>query len=122
MGTNNECKEIDDLITLSGCGLTTEWRFPKCLKKCPVSRCDNRSRSRLNAILHYKKQHAMHSILCPICVKPICALHKNNFLSHHRHCHPDKEIPYNFDTSEEEMRPRNRTKKVRALYKLAIKQ
>lgn len=116
MGSQNECEEAADLITLSGCERITKWRVPKNLTKCPVFRCNNKFKTRSLTITHYKKFHAAHSILCPICNKPIRAKSKWNFIIHYNRCHPDEEVPYDLHTSEEqEMRPVIQAKEVRTL-------
>ncbi|XP_055297156.1 uncharacterized protein LOC129565878 [Sitodiplosis mosellana] len=85
----------DDLITLHGCGKTTHWRFPRDIKHCPVHTCRIQFGIRYDAINHYKKRHAKHSILCPICVKPICSQKPNEFVRHYRKVHPYQLLPYN---------------------------
>lgn len=94
----NEDSEVDDLITLNGCGYITQWRFPRDLKQCPTRFCRKVFESRSSAIAHYQETHS-HSILCEICNKPI-ALNgghsPSNFIDHHRRMHPNTKNPYDF--------------------------
>lgn len=83
----------EDLITLSGKGHITQWRFPKGLKKCPATRCDSHFEEWSDAIAHYKNQHAMDAILCTICDRPICVRHKWNFTKHYKTMHPGVTMP-----------------------------
>lgn len=88
----------DDLITLHSCGITTQWKFPKNIKICPVITCRKNFDSRSNAIAHYKRTHANHSILCSICDKPLYSKSISDFIRHHKNIHPDVEIPYGLTT------------------------
>lgn len=85
------------MITLRGCDIITQWKFPENLKNCPVIRCENSFRSRSEAIIHYKHKHADIAILCPLCKKPISAKAQNQFIKHHRRWHQYQPMPYNFD-------------------------
>ncbi|XP_055296597.1 zinc finger protein 271-like [Sitodiplosis mosellana] len=91
---SSESDAEDDLITLNGCGVQTVWRFPTDLKHCPNLRCGLEFGVRSDVIVHYKKCHASHSILCPICDKPISAQSSKDFKSHHKKIHPNEELPY----------------------------
>lgn len=94
-------EEENDLITLSGCGQTTYWRFPQDLKHCPVQSCRIQFGVRSDAINHYQKRHAIYSLLCPICVKPICAQRKYDFQTHFAKVHPMEEMPYDLDAKRQ---------------------
>lgn len=51
--------------------------------------------SRPDAIIHYKQRHAIHSVLCQFCNKPIrIDIQCDGFAKHFRNMHPDQEIPY----------------------------
>lgn len=76
------------MITLNGCGIVTQWRFPKGSKKCPVGNCRKIFKVRSDAIAHYKKRHAMDAILCEICDKPISTKTYRYFIKHNRLKHP----------------------------------
>lgn len=90
-------EDIEDLITLSGCGIITKWKFPKNKKSCPVIGCHHDFEKRSDAITHYKEQHAKKSVLCSICNKPICAQWKDHFIRHHKRMHPNIDVPFGWD-------------------------
>lgn len=78
-----ECDDYDDddddLITLSGLGRITYWRYPK--KKwqtCPVGQCNWKFEDRSDAIAHYKTAHSHSTICCHICHKAIVTYHLSN--------------------------------------------
>lgn len=86
---------MDDLITLTAeCGIKTEWRFPKKLKRCPTLNCSVRFEHRSQAIFHYQKFHS-NAIYCPPCKKPISAKYLYNFVRHVKEMHPDEDLPAN---------------------------
>lgn len=91
-------KDDEDLITLYGCGRITKWKFPTNQTRCLA--CPSESVQRSSLIAHYKECHAKTSILCPICVKPICAREKKNFKKHYQRMHPNERIPYHLYDSE----------------------
>lgn len=93
----NTTNEEDDMITLHGCGQITYWRFPQNIKQCPKISCLEDFDSRLDAIDHYRQQHAEKAILCTLCNKPISTLQAWNFEDHFRRMHPFKTIPYDFN-------------------------
>ena len=66
---NSEKDKDDVVITLNGCGITTKWRPPAGLLKCPVLNCQQSFKARSNLVSHYKENHAKGSILCKICQK-----------------------------------------------------
>lgn len=92
-------EEEDDLITLSGCDITTQWRFPEEMKCCPEPHCWAEFGVRSDAIRHYKKRHANHSIVCPACVMPIMCTNGSlsDFRTHYNHIHPNDVLPYGLD-------------------------
>lgn len=92
----NVANEDDDLITLRGCGQTTYWRFPQDSKQCPVKRCEEKFDSRLDAIAHYKLNHAMKAILCTLCDRPIAVNQPGTYEKHYLRLHPFKRMPFNF--------------------------
>lgn len=90
------------MITLSGCGRTTYWRFPQHTNICPVQRCWIKFSVRSDAIDHYKKKHARHAILCPLCVRPISAPGLKYFKNHYKSVHEtEKKLPYGFSSDIE---------------------
>lgn len=64
-------EDDEDLILLNSRGITTTWRFGKNLSECPISNCRQKFRARSDGIAHFKKFHAIGSICCPICDKPV---------------------------------------------------
>lgn len=94
---------IEDLITLTGCGYITQWRFPQNQQQCPNNLCRADFESRSEAIVHYQERHADHMILCDICNKPIALGIKAgiqspvNFTNHYKRMHPNTEISYDFN-------------------------
>lgn len=92
----------DDLITLQGCGVQTKWRFPTGLKHCPLRRCRIQFGVRSDAITHYRNRHACYSILCPLCVKPICAQAITFIKNHYKRVHPNEELPYGLSRKTEQ--------------------
>lgn len=88
-----------DLIELIACGQVTQWRFPKNIKHCPFYKCEETFDTRLDAIAHYKQQHAKGFILCSICQKPIRARTPRQFKSHYLLVHPTEPLPLLDDES-----------------------
>lgn len=94
---------VDDLITLTYSDVTTHWRFPKFVTKCPILSCSMQFHNRSNVIAHYKEYHAKGSILCPICDKPIrVGKCRFNFKKHYRRMHPFQQIPHNTSNGSDE--------------------
>lgn len=87
--------EVDDTITLRGCGQVTQWRFPKKIKCCPVRSCSTQFEHRSKAISHYRKHHAKNYIFCSICEKPIATTYPQDFVRHYDIKHPGIEVPFN---------------------------
>lgn len=92
-----ESGEDGDLITLRGCGLTTHWRFPTNVTDCPVQKCPRKFKHRLDAIAHYKADHAENAIYCSICKKPISVGCPKHFKLHYNRMHPDIKVPFEID-------------------------
>lgn len=87
----------DDFITLHANGITTKWRYPKNLRHCIVHNCHERFRSKSDAMAHFRGNHAIGSILCSICDRPIrSSKGPNDFRRHFAHKHPNHTIPFNF--------------------------
>lgn len=86
-------EDKNDLITLNGCGIVSKWRFPINQKNCPVHTCNAYFKSRIDAIAHYKSDHASNMILCNTCDKPISSGNISNFVNHHRRMHPHHKLP-----------------------------
>lgn len=84
---------INDMITLFGCGKTSQWRFPLKLKYCPAINCTKIFKSRSDAIVHYQQSHANNAVFCTICNQPVSASHKSLFIKHYTTNHPDVEFP-----------------------------
>lgn len=91
-------EENEDLITLSGCSRITKWKFPLNQTRCPVCRLVFVQRS--DTIAHYKDRHAQGSLLCPICIKPICVRGNADFKKHYQRLHPNNELPYGMNKTE----------------------
>lgn len=83
----------EEMVTLYGCGQATKWHFPN-ITRCPVHLCDARFGTRSDAIRHYKRCHASHSILCPICDKPIISQSPCVFVRHFKRLHPGVKVPF----------------------------
>lgn len=109
-----ENKRTSDLVTLSGCGQITQWRFPKT-KRCPVLKCSSSFETRLAAMNHYKKKHARNAIFCHLCNKPIGTSTFKALTLHFRKRHPGKRIPFKFHKNRPDGRP-TRTKEVFSLH------
>lgn len=86
--------EVDDLITLSGCGQITKYRFPRT-KRCPIATCRLIFDKRSKAISHYKKHHAKNYIFCSICESPLFVNHLGTFIRHYEEHHPHMDAPLN---------------------------
>lgn len=88
-------EQNNDIITLTGGGITTFWRFPKSLTKCPMLRCRMEFNTQSKAVAHFKKLHASGSIHCSICDRPIRSQqYVTDFVSHHIRMHPKIKLPY----------------------------
>lgn len=92
--------EVDDTITLRGCGQITQWHFPKKIKCCPVKKCFVQFEHRSKAISHYKRHHAKNYMFCSICEKPISTSYPQDFVRHYDQKHPGIEVPFNVSNSE----------------------
>lgn len=94
--------DANDLIELSGGGVTTLWQFPSNTTNCPVSNCEMAFGTRSLAIDHFKNQHAEHSIYCPLCDKPL-TVHQffDLFKSHYNQMHPNHTTPYDLYAENE---------------------
>lgn len=60
---------------------------------CPVVGCFVKSKSQAAAIDHYKEKHAMNSVLCHICNKPVSVECRDNYKIHFQRLHPHMKIP-----------------------------
>lgn len=69
------------------------WQFPKGRSSCPYVRCNFVSDSRSKLIAHYKTKHAMNSILCDVCNKPVSS-RLDHFRLHFQRMHPSVKISY----------------------------
>lgn len=96
---SDESSDEDDLITLNGCNQITQWQFPADIKHCPVQNCRAAFGIRSDAITHYKKRHANHSVLCSVCVKPIITHKIKDYLTHYERVHPSIPLPNDFPQS-----------------------
>lgn len=94
---DRQLRKINDCITLSGCGYTTQWQVPKNLTRCPNKRCRKTFENRSNLIEHFKKMHADSSIYCTICECPIGGGCLSNFLSHYKFMHRNVKNPLDFE-------------------------
>lgn len=94
---SNDRDEDDEFITLYACGITTKWRYPKNQTDCIVFNCHQKFTSQAEGIAHYTKYHALGSLLCTICDRPIrSSQSSSDFRKHYAHCHPNETIPYDF--------------------------
>lgn len=92
------CEDNSTLVKLK----YGEWRFPDTTT-CPVLGCGKQFNSRREAMDHYKERHAMFSIFCHLCSKPIRTdVHKNGFIEHFEQQHPHKKVPYGLGKIENE--------------------
>lgn len=87
----------NDLISLTGYGISTQWVFPADQAKCPVKLCQLEFDTRSDCIRHYKRRHTKNAILCELCDKPISVGATDTFVNHFRRVHPFKKIPFNLD-------------------------
>lgn len=95
-------EEVDDLITLEGCGNKTQWRFLKTdWTRCPVLVCKTTFKLRSHAILHYKEFHARDFCFCTVCEKPVYASTVASFLKHYQEKHPGVDPASNFEKNIE---------------------
>lgn len=94
---SNEHNEVDDLITLNGCGKITHWLFPKRQTHCPIETCGAAFGTFSDAIQHFKREHSNNSIFCYLCQKPILVNYSADFMRHYQQKHPGQKSPYSFD-------------------------
>lgn len=92
----------DDLITLSGLGQSTQWRFPQGMTRCPVYNCRREYGVRSLAIAHYIRWHAKNSVFCIECSKPVAAKEVGTFIMHYSKFHPNAELPAHLKKPETE--------------------
>lgn len=108
----NEAEDDDDAIILTGCGQISQWIWPEHLTKCQVRTCHSNIKSRREAIKHFRDTHANVSILCPLCDKPIHAPSPYQFKRHFHRSHPNCEIPFVFNGSDQSAMSKGQTKQV----------
>lgn len=108
---NGSDEDDENMIALEGCGISTKWRFPKDLTKCPMLRCDASFSTHSACRNHFKKVHAKHSICCPECKKPYVAFRPHNFLLHFSNAHPNSRMPFKFNqaTKDDDEKSKNNT-------------
>lgn len=53
--------------------------------------------NRSSAIQHYREEHAMKSIFCYLCEKPILAHLSTDFEQHFHEMHPNSQMEFCFD-------------------------
>lgn len=88
------------MITLTGAGRVTQWRYPKQnWKNCPFQRCSKKFDLRSTAIAHYQTVHAHKMIACPICVRPISATVITALRHHYRRMHGNVKFPLDIGRS-----------------------
>lgn len=88
---------MDDLIILEGGGQIEQWRFPDEFAQCPVEECGTQFTVRMDAITHFKKQHAKSAMYCSICDMPITAERSEDSKEHFHEKHPDVDVELNLD-------------------------
>lgn len=87
----------DDFITLCSCGVTTKWRYPDKLRECILLNCHQKFKSKSDGMAHFRENHAIGSILCSLCDRPVRSLNgPNDFRRHYAHKHPNHPVPFNF--------------------------
>lgn len=101
----DEQSEKNDVITLKGCGVITQWTFPENQTRCPISGCWKLFDNRSIAIEHYKRSHSKKTILCFACNAPMCVYNDDDFENHYRRMHPDVEMPFQFNQKIKEELP-----------------
>lgn len=90
-------EDDDDFITLSSCGVTTKWRYPDKLRECILSNCRQKFKSKSDGMAHFRENHAIGSILCSLCDRPIrSSKGPNDFRRHYAYKHPNYPVPFNF--------------------------
>lgn len=93
--SNRQSDEDKDVITLVALNITTSWRVPETLKKCPVLTCQLNFKQRSDFVQHYKTTHANGSICCPLCSKPIRCSRINDFRVHYVRVHSTAKCSFN---------------------------
>lgn len=105
---NNEDDDGDDFIALHSCGITTKWRYPKNQRDCIVSNCHQKFQSKSEGIAHYKRYHAIGSILCELCDRPIrSSTGLKDFRRHYANKHKNATVPYNFENESRRLKSEN---------------
>lgn len=99
-----EQSEEDEAIILSGSGQISQWMWPKLLTKCPVQNCHVIVKNRQEAINHYRASHALTSILCPYCDKPIYAQVPCHYKRHFDRVHPNVKMPFDFKVTANQLK------------------
>lgn len=90
-----QTEKEEDPIQLRCCDIETKWQFPQNVLKCTVVNCQKEYNDRSKVIAHYKEYHAIHSILCPICIKPIISKGSfGKFKMHYQRKHGNVKLPY----------------------------
>lgn len=88
----NANKDDDDLITLSGLGKITQWKFPKNVTQCPMHCCNFKFEMRATGISHFKQLHAKYTILCTICNKIVSSRQRQQICKHFDKMHPNEDM------------------------------
>lgn len=97
----------NDLITLTGMNKISTWRFPNTTN-CPLFRCEFKSKSRSQAIKHYRSNHASTSVLCFLCKKPISVKNNTtNYRTHFKNIHPHVKFSLSQPVKIESSTPNN---------------
>lgn len=92
---------------MNGNDQTTQWAFPKRLKKCPTLNCSAKFQSRSQAACHYQKHHS-NAVVCTICDKPISANGLQNVVQHYNRIHPNDDIPHDIKEKMDKKKKRNK--------------
>lgn len=104
--------EDDDVIIMTANNITTRWR-PKNLRECPIMRCRQKFKATTDFIAHFKQSHAIGSICCTLCDKPIRSLKgPHNFREHYANMHPNVTVPYGLESSRTEYKRKSIVKQV----------
>lgn len=95
---SNDEDDDEDFITLQTCGITTKWRYPENVRECVVLNCHEKFRSKSDAMAHFRQNHAIGSILCSICDRPIrSSKGLNDFRKHYAYKHPNHSMPFDYE-------------------------
>lgn len=91
-----ETERKTDMITLTGWGMRSIWQFQISQSNCPDQGCTIKLKNRSVAMSHFKKVHALNSVLCHICNIPILINPPINYKRHFQRFHPHMKMPQKY--------------------------